>query len=106
MERISMVTDHSFGIKGTIDDAVYRLSAIEDILGDDYDLDRLELVKADKEGRCVVLPCKEGDLVYWALNGNLYKTSFRLSALKYFGKYVFDTREAAEAALAKEADHE
>lgn len=36
-----------------------RLAAIEDILGDDYDLDRLkELVEADKAGRCVVLPCK------------------------------------------------
>ena len=34
-----------------------RLAAIEDILGDDYDLDRLRaLVQADKEGRCVVLP--------------------------------------------------
>ena len=37
-----------------------RLSAIEDILGDDYDLDRLkELVEADREGKCVVLPCKD-----------------------------------------------
>lgn len=56
MKRISVVTDHSYGIKGTIDDAVYRLAAIEDILGDDYDLDRLkELVQADREGRCAVL---------------------------------------------------
>ena len=32
-----------------------RLAAIEDILGDDYDLDRLrELVQADREGRCFV----------------------------------------------------
>lgn len=32
-----------------------RLASIEDILGDDYDLDRLrELVEADREGRCVV----------------------------------------------------
>ena len=30
-----------------------RLSSIEDILGDDYDLDRLrELVEAGREGRC------------------------------------------------------
>lgn len=36
--------------------AVDRLSAIEDILGDEYDLDRLrELVQADREGRCVVI---------------------------------------------------
>ena len=32
--------------------AIHRLAAIEDILGDEYDLDRLrELVEADKEGR-------------------------------------------------------
>lgn len=42
-----------------------RLSSIEDILGDDYDLDRLrELVEAGREGRCVVLPCKIGDTIY------------------------------------------
>lgn len=36
--------------------AIHRLSAIEDILGDKYDLDRLrELVQADREGRCVVI---------------------------------------------------
>ena len=32
-----------------------RLAAYEDILGDDYDLDRLrELVEADRDGRCVI----------------------------------------------------
>ena len=32
-----------------------RLNAIEDILGEDYDLDRLrELVEADREKRCVI----------------------------------------------------
>ena len=36
--------------------AIHRLAAIEDILGDTYDLARLrELVEADREGRCVVL---------------------------------------------------
>lgn len=46
----------SWGIRGDIDDAVLRLAAIEDILGDEYDLDRLrELVQADREGRCVVI---------------------------------------------------
>lgn len=35
--------------------AIHRLAAIEDILGDDYDLDRLrELAQADGDGRCVV----------------------------------------------------
>lgn len=41
-----------------------RLKQIEDILGDTYDLDRLrELVKADKAGRCVVIPDSFGKLV-------------------------------------------
>ena len=36
-----------------------RLSEIEDILGDNYDLDRLkELVESDRDGRCVALPTK------------------------------------------------
>ena len=36
-----------------------RLLDIENILGDDYDLDRLrELAQADRAGRCVVLPYK------------------------------------------------
>ena len=42
-----------------------RLGAIEDILGDDYDLDRLrELVEADKDGRCVVQEYKSGDPIW------------------------------------------
>lgn len=37
-------------------DLYQRLTAIEDILGDEYDLDRLRgLVQADREGRCVVI---------------------------------------------------
>ena len=36
---------------------VDRLAAIEDILGDDYDLDRLrELAQADMEGRVTIEP--------------------------------------------------
>lgn len=38
---------------------------MEAILGDDYDLGRLqELVEADRDGRCVVLPCHIGDPVF------------------------------------------
>ena len=37
-------------------EVIDRLAAIEDILGDEYDLARLrELVQADREGRCVVI---------------------------------------------------
>lgn len=37
-----------------------RLASIEDILGDDYDLDHLrELVQAEREGKYEALPCKK-----------------------------------------------
>ena len=49
----------------SVGDIVRRLAAIEDILGEEYDLDRLrELAQADREGRCVVLPAGIGDTVY------------------------------------------
>lgn len=45
--------------------AIHRLVTIEDILGDEYDLDRLrELVQADREGRCVVLNMPRKPLVW------------------------------------------
>ena len=41
-----------------------RLCDIEDILGDEYDLDELsETIQAKREGRCVVLP-KDGMVYY------------------------------------------
>lgn len=44
---------------------VDRLAAIEDILGDTYDLDHLrELVEAERDGRCVVIPAQIGESVY------------------------------------------
>lgn len=46
-----------------------RLKSIEDILGGDYNLDRLrELAEADRKGRCVVLPCKIGDTLNKCVN--------------------------------------
>lgn len=51
--------------KPSVEKVYNRLKKIEDVLGDEYDLDRLrELVQADQEGRCVVLPCKIGDPVW------------------------------------------
>ena len=50
---------------GKLPEVIDRLAVIEDIMGDDYDLDRLrELVEADRDRRCVVLPCKVGDCVW------------------------------------------
>ena len=51
-------------------EVLIRLSKSEDILGDEYDLDRLkELVQADREGRCAKLPCKE---FFSMLGGDVY----------------------------------
>ena len=101
-----------------------RLADIEDILGDNYDLDRLrELVNADRDGRCVVLQYKKNDVAYSIKhnpfirkvvvrqmlvdtdNGvvwyhcidDLWNPDFFVSC--DIGKTVFRTREEAEAAL-------
>ena len=81
-------------------------------------IDRLrELAEADKDGRLVVLPCKVGDTVYFALLGRIiekqvfsivsFSNSTRIycgGTSEYFrpediGKTVFLTREEAEKAL-------
>lgn len=82
------------------------------------DLERLEkLAEADKDGRLVVLPCKVGDTVYFALLGRIiekqvfsivsFSNSTRIycgGTSEYFrpediGKTFFLTREEAENAL-------
>lgn len=103
-----------------------RLKQIEDILGDTYDLDRLqELVESDKAGRCEIHKVKDGETVYSIFayvnglcpkktNGKPFKTIAtykvddftRNTVDREFGKTVFLNRESAEAALAKEASHE
>ena len=48
-----------------VEEIIKRLAAIEDILGDEYDLDELrEMAQAKREGRCVVLPCKIFDKIW------------------------------------------
>lgn len=96
------------------------------VFGDDYDLSRLrELVKADRNGRCVVLPCKLHDKVFFIENGCVKETEvdsfhnwtsgrWKISThtdrmfdhwkgyeidFSGIGKTVFLTRKAAEAAL-------
>lgn len=76
-----------------------------------------ELAQADREGRCVVLPCKIGGTVYSIRHERVpdddYRMSFhtemRIVSQKFglihvdcIGKSVFLTREAAEAALRRE----
>ena len=103
-------------------EATNRLFAIENILGDEYDLDRLrELAQADREGRCVVLPAKPDQTIYqWRIGDDCPSVS-RLDGVQInadgeitypiwngyliaedFGRTVFLTRE--EAALRREQD--
>lgn len=103
---------------GDMDDIIDRLAAIEDILGDEYDLDELkEVVQAKREGRCVVLP-KDGMVYYieeaggekWIGNKPIQQVVLRCGfgmALLEFS--LFDTgkyfsRAEAEAALRREQD--
>lgn len=67
-----------------------------------------ELAEADKDGRCVVLPCKVGDTVYrlqyieqtpGRFVVGVAEIKFALLWLEEFGETVFLTREEAEAAL-------
>ena len=108
-----------------VKDMASRLASIENILGDDYDLGRLkELVEADRDGRCVVFPCKIGDTVYDIQMGKITEKTiisipFLLSKsvnhlclhainnrdalttieTENLGKTVFLTRKEAEDAL-------
>ena len=71
--------------------------------------DRLrELVKADREGRCVVLPCKVGDKVFQQNGVDIFESQVRKIIYdcghfsfdeETIGERVFLTRESAEAAL-------
>ncbi len=99
----------------------WRLKSIEDAVADaeseEYDLDRLrELVKADRDGRCEVLPKPIGSDVYrieYVKSSNGFEIGIKKHKFDYvffaferknIGKTVFFDREAAEAALKGEQD--
>lgn len=119
--------------KGTEADRLHFIADIEDIMGDEYNLSLLielvtaykegryiimryaeqkgvarllELSEADRDGRCVVLPCKEGDklrrdgIEFTADHWNLILTAFAEDKSTKSGKRVglFGAKEA-EAAL-------
>ena len=84
--------------KGTsifdIEEAIDRLTDIEDILGDEYDLDRLrEREEADREGRCVVLP---PDDYTWAIRGDIVRGIIKANCRA--------AKKDAEAALRREQE--
>lgn len=103
-----------------------RATEIDDILLDEYyPIGRMrELIKADKDGRVVVLPCKVGDTVWAILDGAKYARECKVDFVNIgsfgativfvvkdglreqygvtaaaFGKTVFLTRKEAEKAL-------
>ena len=93
----------------------------ETLSGCDYSISRMvELMKADKEGRLVVLPCRQGDELWTygnfpqgrevyrftvsdvsTLNGRTVLNTLGLGTIRPedIGKTVFLTREEAEKAL-------
>lgn len=86
-----------------------RLYVIEDILGDDYDLDRLkEIVEADKENRCIILKFGIGSTVYrlWVYPDGTkpFITENKINNIQDLINAeswtdVYKTKEEAEAAL-------
>lgn len=103
----------------------HRLKAYEDIAELCSGFDRLrELAEADKDGRCVVLPCKVGDTVWRIVrDGEPHVTrdevrdmyfaddmtlcvelvGGRVTFTEKFGKTVFLSREEAERAMESKA---
>ena len=124
---------------GHFDEAIERLAAYEDtglspqacaeareieegLSAEDYSIHRMvELMRADKDGRLVVLPhCKLGDTVYWLHDKKItecrvYRIQENMKGVQiaikstvshgvfsvddYFGRTIFLTREEAEKAL-------
>lgn len=119
MKRLTDKTDYVLGVYSDMEE---RLMDIEDILGDEYDLNELvELVQSKREGRCVVLPAKPDQIIYQWRKGDDCPSVSRLDGVQInadgeitypiwngylipedFGKTVFLTRE--EAALRREQD--
>ena len=132
-----LVPKHSNKI---LQSATDRLAGIEDILGDDYDLDRLyvlvnqrislreevaerwritgkiqldrlrELVEADRDGRCVVLPISTPSMAYTLnpksgdISSGFYRTPGAVLHDTERGYIVVKNRKAAEEALKGEQD--
>ena len=70
-----------------------RLAVFEDIAELIGGVARLrELAEADKDGRCVVLPCKVGDKLYRVFAGEIFE--HRVGSMKYFaiqGRWDIET---------------
>ena len=115
--------------KPSVEKVYNRLKKIEDILGDEYDLDLVqkliqayregryiilkepeqagisrlrELAQADREGRCVVVPSDYDGEMFKIWMGQILSSRRFETNIKELGKTVFLTREEAQAALRRE----
>ena len=142
MERLTKIyPSGAWGIAGELDDAILRLAAYEETGLEPEEIELLakqrglyvdacgelplkrirELAKADREGRCVALPCKIGDTLYriqrfkrgknWKKEAEFIRTVelnrnnfWRIVIDGELGETVFLTRAEAEAALRREQD--
>lgn len=96
--------------KPSVEKVYNRIKKIEDILGDEYDLDELkEVIQAKREGRCVMLPeggyeDKDGEnALKSAMNTCFYHNN---PITRFIADAVAEklTRHEAEAALRREQD--
>ena len=96
--------------KPSVEKVYNRLKKIEDILGDEYDLDELrETIQAKREGRCVVLPeggCEDKDgenALKSAMNTCFYHNN---PVTRFIADAVAEklTRQEAQAALRREQE--
>ena len=110
MKRLTKRNLHDFAIPKQGTDAFHllqtvdRLATIEDILGDDYELDRLrELAQADREGRVHIYGKSHKCPICGA-----YRLVSRADGQFYFCFHCKNqvTRAEAEAALRREQDGE
>lgn len=88
-----------------IANAFDRLAAIEDILGDDYDINQLkEIVQADREGKVEMFPCKPGEEI-WVIERDDYGDALGFSCCVFVAKsenYVIASSHIYQCEGAKE----
>jgi hypothetical protein len=82
-----------------IEDICAQLATIYDIVGD-MSMDRLrELVEADRDRRCVVMPKDYDGVLFRVWREKIISSGCFSWVMKELGKTMFPSREAAEAAI-------